>query len=240
MLVTFFLIFFVAKEGLFSTKESRRVLQPRLKDYFQKPYPLLVLLFIFNLLLLIFSSLLTSLSYFYVLLLLTFFVFIVVFFILHMSQYKFARIIFSAIIIVSILTQSFFFIKYKKENILYNIYGLTIYKGIPILLFDVLIYPSGFFRLVDKKHRFNHTDKARLLSLKSDLIIIGSGSDGIGGKGFFPDNKGGHNKGECILDLGSGISSRVVILRTPAACKLFNKIKKQNNKQVTFVIHNTC
>jgi len=239
-LVILFVTFYFTREGLFCPIKKQTRFQRNIKEYLKSPITLIILLSIFNLLLLIFSYLLTSPIYYYKLILFTCIIFTAVFLILHIIQYRTARRIFYVLSIIVILVQGFLFIKYRKENILFNFYGLTIYKGIPILFFDALIYPNGFFSLVDKKHIFNETDKERLLNLKSDLIIIGSGSNGMGGKGLCSNDKSKHGKGECILNMNNEISTKIVILKTPEACNFFNRMKNQNDKKILFVIHNTC
>ncbi len=78
-------------------------------------------------------------------------VFLIFFLVFHNSQKKVYRNIFISIAIILVAFQSFFFIKYYNGNIIYNTKGLIVYKGIPIPYFDIMIYPNGTFRLVDKK-----------------------------------------------------------------------------------------
>jgi len=65
-----------------------------------------------------------------------------------------------------------------------------------------------------------------------DTIIIGSGNTGFGGRGFKEIIEKQKN--------GAAVLPEVIIKRTPQACELYNKLKKQGKKKVLFVIRNSC
>ena len=72
-----------------------------------------------------------------------------------------------------------------------------------------------------------------LLRKGVDIIIIGSGMDGLGGKGF-PDESN-FFKYNPFFKRGT----QVIILKNSEACELFNRLKREN-KNVLFILHNTC
>jgi hypothetical protein len=96
-----------------------------------------------------------------------------------------------------------------------------------------MIYSNGSFRLVDKKHFFNQRDRDFLMKQKSDIIMIGSGSDGLGGKGFSDPQH------LFLFNKWSGTGTQVIIQRNSEAIQTFNRLKSEK-KNVLFVIHNTC
>jgi hypothetical protein len=137
------------------------------------------------------------------------------------------------ILIIAIVIQGFFFIKHRHDNIVYTRYGLTVYKGIPIPFFDIMVYPNGMFRLVDKKHYFNNRDRDFFLKMKSDIIIISSGVYGKGGKGF-PDDENAFVYNPSIKE-----GTQIIILRNDEAAETFNRLKSEG-KKVLLIFHNTC
>jgi VanZ family protein len=215
-------------------KEWKRIRHRRFKDYFDHPPSLIVLMFLFAVLFLCFSSLLTDASYWLTTVLLTVGGFAFIFFVLHISRFRWIQLAIVTILTIAVVIQLFFYVRYGSDHIIHNQYGLTVYKGIPIVFFDVMIFPDGSFRLVDKKHYFNIRDQKFFLSHKTDIIVIGSGSYGLGGSGFPKDEPV-----QFLYNESSRRGTQVVILKTPEACKLFNRLKEQN-KSVLFVLHNTC
>ncbi len=125
-------------------------------------------------------------------------------------------------------------VRHRGEGISENRYGLTVYQGLPIPYFDVMLRAGGGFRLVDKKHYFNLRDQEFLLAQKSDIIIIGSGRDGLGGRGF-PERA----MVQFLYNPHLGRATQVITLTTPEACRLFNRLR-QEKKSVLFILHNTC
>jgi hypothetical protein len=125
-------------------------------------------------------------------------------------------------------------LQHRGEFITQHRYGITAYKGIPIPFFDVLIYPDGWFRLVDKKHFFNQRDQVFFLKQRTDIIIIGSGERGLGGKGF-PET----SMVQFLYNRYLGRATQVITVKTPDACRLFNRLMREN-KNALLVIHNTC
>ncbi|MBL7086899.1 MAG: VanZ family protein [Candidatus Cloacimonetes bacterium] len=225
-------IFFVIEKGKI-TSNGWKIRQEKIREYFKHPFSLLFLEAVLSYILLCISSILSDIMYWKISILIIIGLFIIFFFILHKSQNKTCRIIFITIFII-IIVQGFFFIKYHKDNIVYNTYGLTVYKGIPIPFFDIMIYSNGTFRLVDKKHYFNKRDLLTIYGHASDILLIGSGSNGKGGKGF-PEQK----EVQFIFNTKTKKPLQVIVLKTPEACEEFNRLKNKGYN-VLFILHNTC
>jgi VanZ family protein len=212
----------------------RKITHRRIRDYLDHPFALLVFMFIFGLDFLIFSSILTDFQYWYYVVIITLGSFALIFLLIHLSQFRLGKYVVAGLLIIGIATQSYFFIKHRNEHIVHDEFGLIVYKGIPIPFFDVMVYPDGMFRLVDKKHSFNVRDQKFLLRRKSDILLIGNGYEGRGGLGFpeLTTNQFLYNK---YLKKGT----QLIIMRTPDACRVFNRLKREG-KNVLFVIHSTC
>jgi VanZ family protein len=226
-------IFFILEKGKI-IRNGWKIRQPRISGYLKNPFSILFLEIIFAYILLLVSSVLTDIIFLKLAVVITLGIFIVFFLILHFSQYKIPRIIFISLGIIILLVQGIFFFKYRKDNIVYNTYGLTVYKGIPIPLFDIMIYPDGTFRLVDKKHNFNKRDILTIYDNVSNILLIGSGTEGKGGQGF-PEN----SEFQFVFHNNTRRGLQVIVLKTPEACKEFNRLKKEGYN-VLFIIHNTC
>lgn len=212
----------------------KKVRWRRIADYFRHAPSVCILLIVFGLIFVSVSSLLTERIYVGHVLAITFAAFILFFLLFHISQFKWGAAGLTILFAVVLVGQSYFFIKYRSENIIHNRYGLTIYKGIPILFFDGLVLPNGSFRLVDKKHHFNHRDQRFLLKQGTDIILVGSGDKGKGGHGF-PE----YRVSQFIFNPFIERGSQVIVLTTPEACRVFNRLKREG-KSVLFVLHNTC
>ena len=204
-----------------------RIRHRKIKDYFIQPFSLLFLEIIFTYILLLFSSLLTDASCRKFAVLFTIIGFLIFFFILHNSQKKIFRIIFIGLICIQIIS----FIIFFNQNIVYSSKRLTIYKGIPIPYFDIMIYPNGTFRLVDKKMVFNERDRRTIYQEAEDILLIGNGYEGKGGKGFPKETEM-----QFIFNPAKKKGLQIIILKTPEACKEFNRLK-QEGYNVLFINH---
>jgi hypothetical protein len=153
---------------------------------------------------------------------------------IHLMQFKILRYMIISLIAVTLLGLTVSFIINNDKNITYNDHGLTVYKGIPIPFYDIIIYPDGSCHLADKKHFFRPLDVKYFKLQQPDILLIASGSEGRGGKGF--DIEEGTY---FIINNISLKNMQVIILPTPDACEKFNELKKLK-KSVMFVIHNTC
>ena len=213
--------------------KSKILRHRKFKGYFKNPFTLLILIFIFSVAFLFFSSILTEFEYLMAAILFTLGSFAFIFILIHLSQFKIGKYAIITLFSLAIIIQSFFFIKYRDDNIVSTRYGLTIYKGIPLPFFDFMVFADGTFRPVDKKHYFNARDREFLLRKKPDIILIASGSYGLGGKGFVDKEH------SFVYNPFTKKGTQIIILKNNEAGELFNKLRKEN-KNVLFIIHNTC
>lgn len=222
---------FVLRQG----KDMRgwKIRHRHLKDYYRHPFSLLFLEIWYAYFFLSVSSLLTEMQYWFIGITIPMFIFLIFFILFHLSGKAVFRIIIPALLILILLVQAYFYATYKNDNIIYNTYGLTVYKGIPIPFFDILIFENGTFRLVDKKYEFNGRDILTLYSKSSDILLIGSGRDGLGGIGFPEDFEV-----QFVFHNYTKTGMQLIILKTPEACQTFNRLK-QEGYNVVFLIHNT-
>lgn len=212
--------------------KSLRSLRPR--EYWDHPFGSLVLLVVLSGLLLCFSSLLSDAVYWWHVVVLTGAAFSLVYLLLHTAQYRWFQYGLMALVSLTVIVQGYFYFEYRSEYIVHNRYGLTVYKGIPLPYFDVLFFPDGGFRLVDKKHYFSFRDQTFLMKQKADILLIGSGVQGRGGNGL-----PGKSVNQFVFNRHLLRGMQVIILRTPEACQVFNRLKREG-KSVLFVLHNTC
>ncbi|MBU0616608.1 MAG: VanZ family protein, partial [Planctomycetes bacterium] len=212
----------------------RPIRHRRLRDYLNHPVSALVLMTVFAALLVCISSLLSDFEHWPIVAMLTVGGFVVFFLLLHLSQYKWCKYALLTIVVLGGTAQAWAYLKHRSDYIVHNRFGLTVYKGIPVPFFDLMVFPDGGFRLVDKKHFFNSRDQAFFLRRKPDILLIGSGSRGLGGKGLYEDAPN-----QFVYNRYTKQGTQVIILPTPEACRLFNRLKHEN-KNVLFVLHNTC
>ena len=233
VVIGMFFINFVINKGEI-IKQTWKIREKKIKDYFNNPFSILFLETIFTLILLSVSSQLTNIEYLGYSIFISVVLFLILFFIFHLSQKHIFKRIFICILIIYILVQGFFIVKYHKEGIIHNSYGITVYKGIPLPFLDIMIFESGFFRFVDKKHDFNTRDKNTIFHYSNSILLIGSGKDGSGGNGF-PEKL----KPQFVFNTIKFKPLQIIILKTPEACKKYNQLKKEGYN-VLFIIHNTC
>jgi len=212
----------------------KRLRHRRLGDYFRHPPSTLLLLGVTALIFVGVSSLLTDYAYCGIALLLTLGGGVLFFLLLHLTRRRWARYALAGVLAAAILLQTGFFLRYRRENIVHHQYGLTVYKGLAIPFFDVLFFPGGGFRLVDKKHDFKSRDRQFLLRQEADILLIGSGDQGKGGNGF--PEKG---PSQFIYNPHTHRGTQVIILESDEACAVFNRLKAAG-KNVLFVLHSTC
>lgn len=225
-------VFFVFENSKI-LKLNAKIQFKKFKDYFKTPFALIFYSLIFSFIFLFVSSSLSDIKYSIVAIIITLLVFGIIFLIIHCFQYKIFKRFFVIFFVIAIITQLAFFLKYKDKNIVYNANGITVYKGIVIPYFDVLIKPSGYFRLVDKKQIFNKTDIATIFDYTPDIILIGRGIHGRGGEGL-PEPY----EIQFLFNPKSKNMVQIINLKNKQACAEFNKLKTEG-KNVVFIIHNT-
>ena len=219
--------------GVEKNKLDRSVFKIRknkLREYLKDPVSGYMLLLIFSFCFLFVSSLLTEAKFFFYILLISLLIFGIVFSIIHFYRDELKRL-FQVVFILAIALQVILFISnYNKDFIRHNNF-LTVYKGIPLLFFDVLFYPDQTFRFVDKKTEFNKTDKELLLKYEPDIVLIGAGKYGEGGNGF-PDK----GKSHFIYNALNNDGAQVIILDSKKACVKYNELRGRGLR-VLFVLH---
>jgi hypothetical protein len=205
-----------------------------LRHHYRNPLSALVLMVVFDIILLSCGSLLSEFEYVWVavgLTLLCFALFLMAFF---LFLRRWGKIVLTVGLVVLVAYVGAQLLRQNEDLVLCNRYGLTMVKGIPIPYFDVLVYPNGRFRLVDKKHYFNPRDQEFFLKQKADILLIGSGERGEGGKGFPATSMV-----QFLYNPHLGRATQVIIARSPEACRIFNRLMREK-KNVLFVLHSTC
>jgi hypothetical protein len=212
----------------------KRVRQRSLGKYLSHLPSVWLLLIVLAFLFLAYSSLLTEFGYWSTILGFTFVTFAAFFALFHASQYRWAGRALIGAGVLGLVLPAGSVARYHDAGIVRSRYGLTVYRGVPIPFFDVMVYPDGGLRLIDKKHAFNTRDRTFIDKKKADIVVIGTGFSGLGGRGF-PHLNGSRFLYNAFIHRGS----QVIILRTPEACEYFNRAKKAG-KHVLFIIHSTC
>lgn len=225
------IVFFIYKKGEIY-KKAWKLRKKSIKEYFKEPFTLLVLLSIFTYVLLFVSSLLTDFQYLTNIIFITILLFVFIFIIIHLTNFRLLRIFFSILAVLGILYLGFTAIKTQNTSIKVLKKHFLIYQGIPLPYFDVMIKPNGVFKFMDKKQNFLQTDINMLFNQNADIILIGSGFNGEGGKGFAQDSEA-----QFMFDPISKKSIQLIIMETRKASKEYNRLKKEGYK-VLFIIHN--
>jgi hypothetical protein len=205
----------------------------RLRDYLRQPSSLLVILFVLSYLFLFFASLLGQGGYIPLIVTLAILGTAAFFTLLHASQFRPLKYAMLAVLLVGVGLQAYFLIKHRSDYVVHQRPGLIVYKGIPLPFFDVMIFPDGSFRPVDRKTHFRHRDLTFFLKQETDIILIGSGTNGEGGNGF-PEKSPSQFLYNRFTDRGT----QLIILENPEACEVFNRLKRER-KDVLFILHNT-
>lgn len=210
----------------------RRVRHARLRDYLFHAPSVWVLLVVCAWSFLSFASLLTEPEHITIIIGLTVTTTAAAWAVLHLSQRRWPGRILLAGAVAGALALATSFVMHRHEHVHVYRPGWTVYKGIPIPYFDVLFYPGGGFRLVDKKRYFNERDQAFFLrTFEPDVIIIGAGYEGQGGAGY-PHRRGSG----FVFNRYTGRGTQVIILDSAAACAHYNE-QKAGGKDVLFILH---
>jgi len=224
-------IFFILENGKI-IDNGWKIRRKTLREYTKNPLSLLIIEFVFAYLFMVSSSLLTSTQYILVSIFIPTIATAIIFTIVHLSQNKISRIAFIILFSGLIITQGIYLYKYSDKGISYNNNKLLIYKGIPIYFFDVMIFPDGTFRLVDKKKSFNQRDVETILDKCENILIISSGNDNSGGKGF-PSS----TITQFIFNKKTMQGVQLIIRRNKKACTSFNELNTAG-KRPTLIFHN--
>jgi VanZ family protein len=230
-MIGLFIIYFILENGSILRK-GWKLRQRTIIDYTKNPLSLLIVLFILSYIFMVIASLLTETIFILPAVLVTLLLFGTVFMIIHLTQFRSWRnfiLAFSALLFV---IQVYFFGKHFNDNIVSTSKNILIYKGIPIIYFDIMIYPNGLFRLVDKKTEFNQRDQHTIVQKCENIIVFGTGIEGGGGKGFpFSEET------QFIYNELNNKGVQIILQNNKMVCKTFNRIKKEG-KRPALIYHN--
>ena len=204
------------------------------RDLLGNPVFALAAMIVFDVIFLSCASLLSDFSYAAQVVWLSLLLFVPFFVAMFLLPRRWGRIVVLAVAALILVPLAFSRIAHGNEQVTHHRYGLTVYRGVPVPFFDVIIFPNGHFRLADKKHYFNPRDQKFLLQQKADIILIGSGERGLGGQGFAETSVV-----QFVFNEFLDRPSQVIIVPSAEACKMFNRLK-QEGRNVLFVLHNTC
>lgn len=230
-MIGLFFVFFILRNGEIKS-ENKKIREPNLKDYLKNPLSLLVFVFVISFIFMNTSSLLTETKYSLSTILITLLLSGVVFLIIHFSQFKISRVIIITIIAIGFCLLIFKVTTHRDKQIDYVNNQTILYKGIPVYYFDVMIFPDGWLRLVDKKTAFNQRDQQTIFSHVDDILIIGSGNNGQGGKGF-PQN----NIVQFVYNTTLKKGQQVIIMKNNDAIKKYNQLVEEG-KRPLLIYHN--
>jgi len=215
-------------------KNWYKIRHPHVRDYVQSVPSVIVFSCAFSFMLLVYGSLLSEQEYWWIVLSATAVTFVVFFALLHFSQRKWLGWSMAAVGALAIVALAISFVYYRDDGFVYHGHNLVVYNGIPVPFFDLLVSTDGLVRPVDKKHFFNMRDNQFFLLRDPDILLIGTGYSGVGGRGFkinygsvFQYN---HFKNKMM---------QVIIVDTKQACEMFNRLQREG-KRVLCVIHTTC
>lgn len=230
-MIGLFIIYFILENGSI-VKKGWKLRQQIIINYTKNPVSLLILLFILSYIFMVVSSVLTETAFILPAMLITLLLFTTVFMIIHLTQFKLWRNLILAFFSLLLVIQAYSFVRHFNDNIVSTSRNILNYKGIPIIYFDVMIYPNGFFRLVDKKTEFNQRDQKTIVQKCENIIVFATGMEGEGGKGFpFSEET------QFLLNEMNHKGVQIILQNNKTACKTFNRIKKEG-KRPALIYHN--
>jgi len=212
--------------------KNRPIRQRTVGGYARNPLALLILLAVLTYVFLFTSSLLTEFEYWNLSVMITIGGFLVFFLLIHVSQFRWGQWGLVAVVVGALVVQTGFFIKHRGDHIVHHRPGLTVYKGIPIVFFDLMILPNGIPRLVDRKETFNLLDRRSLMRQRADIVVVGAGADGRGGRGF-PTKA----PSQFVYNRFTERGTQVILLRNAEALGVYNRLRDEH-KNVLLVLHN--
>jgi len=229
-MIGLFILYFIVEDGaIFSNKKPYR--QTHLKAYLDEPKTVFVLGFAFAYIFMVAASLLTDADYLLQAVIIPVILFGLFVGIWHQCQKKIWRIVFITLALLLAGLQAASFIGFRKSNITYCNNHLVVYKGMVLPYFDLMIYPDGWFRPVDKKSTFSARDIQTIKSVVKDILIIGTGENLKTGIGFPRDEIS-----QFVYNQESERGLQVIIMDNQRACEKFNQLKKEG-KQPLLILH---
>ena len=224
-------VFWIIENGSMFQK-SFQLRHKKIKDYFSDPVSISVYLMIFAFLFLAFTAVLSDTRYLFQAIVFPVLLFLFLFFLIHFSQFNQGKRVVGLVIFFILSGFIILQVNYHNRGVVPLKKHLLLYKGFPVFYLDLLVYPNGTFRPVDKKELFNQRDKRTILQLSDDILLIASGSKGDGGKGFIGDEKSNF-----IYNKYKNKGLQVIILKNRAAFNLYNELEKER-KKVTLIVKN--
>lgn len=210
-----------------------KLINKKISDNFKNPYSILFIILIYSFLFLAISSILTETRYLMPVIYWTWGVFLLVMLAIYLLQYKISRLIIIVLLAGVIILMSITIKNNSQKIIIQKKPGLLEWRGIPVPYFDLMIKTDGAVQLVDKKVYFNKKDKInRIYGLTEDILIIGSGSGGQGGKGFYDNNS------HFVFNPVTKKPLQILVYPNQQACRIYNKLHAEG-KKVLFIIHNS-
>jgi hypothetical protein len=113
---------------------------------------------------------------------------------------------------------------FASGRVTYARFGLTVYGLIPIPMLDITVGAHGGLGFRDKSHFISLGEVRPLLSSKVQVLVIGTGWDGMV---------------QVDPAITNSLGIEVHILRTPQAFELFNRFRSEG-RRVVLVAHSTC
>ncbi len=213
-------------------KKPLKLRYKKIKDYYSDELTVYVYLFLFALLFLMFASVFTDTRYIFQAFAFPVVIFVLLFLLIHISQFKAGKWL--AIFLVAIFISGIVIlqIKYQNKGIVPVNKHLLIYKGIPLYYLDIMIFPDGTFRPVDKKEFFNQRDKKTIKRYSEDILLISSGTNGKGGRGFIDGRET-----DFIYNEYRNKGLQIIVQDNYLAFKTYNRLIN-SGKKVTFIIKN--
>jgi hypothetical protein len=229
MMGTFFIFFYVGKGKGFDNFKFR---QKKFRNYFTNPFSLLCVEFIFSYILLYISSNLTDTGFLLFTMLITICITLLVIYFIHLGNNNNIKWMLRGIgiIVLVYIVISMFAV---RQNVKYYSKGFVTYNNIPVVYFDCMIFPNGMIRLVDKKENFNHRDLLKLDDLDPEILLIATGTDGKGGRGW-----NDQEMTEMRYNTKTQRIYQIIKMKTKEACTEYNRLIREN-KKVLFIIYNS-
>jgi len=222
----------IAVESTKNNDYKFRLIHKKPVDNLKNPYSILFIILIYAFLFLSISSIISETRYLLDVFMWIWGIFIGILLLVYFLQYKVSRWIIIAVLAGVIILMNIT-IKNNPQNIIIQRKpGLLKWRGISIPYFDLMIKTDGAVQLVDKKIYFNKKDKInRIYGLAEDILLIGSGSKGQGGKGFYDNNA------HFVFNPITHKPLQILVYPNQEACRIYNKLHSED-KKVLFIIHN--
>jgi len=222
-------VFFCMKEGKGIPNYTLR--QSTLKKYITNPFSLFCLEVIFAYIFLFVSSQLTNEKYIFSVFFITLTLFVLAFLLIHVGRNKYLRWAVRGVFVIVICIVVYAAYNGSPQTKFVS-GGYIKYNGIPLLYFDYMIFPDGAFRIVDKKELFKGRDKQKIENLNPDILLIGTGTKGQGGKGWM-DNE----SSQMVYNRFYNNVYQLIKLPNKKACETYNRLSEEG-KKVLFIIYN--